>query len=117
MLKRRILQNYNRPRADMVVYLIQRPVIRKIEHAYSNLFKGITKPHWWSEMIKIWKKAKSTGINVQYETNQERLICYCHSFINSPHQICKHLVKSRPLSHYRDINRNRKPPFLVIRRQ
>lgn len=52
LMKRGALQNYNRPRADLLVYLIDRIVLPKLGADFTNLLNGNTKPLWWNDFIK-----------------------------------------------------------------
>lgn len=53
--------------------------------------------------------------NHVYITNSEYWVCSCLAFARSPFQICKHLVRNMEAPTYRDVERFRKPPFLLFR--
>ena len=46
MIKRGILQNYNRPGVDIVVFVIERKLLRKIKCDMDLLLRGREKPNW-----------------------------------------------------------------------
>lgn len=45
VLKRSLLQNYNRPRVDMLVFVIEKVLLPKIELEMKQLILGTRKPH------------------------------------------------------------------------
>ena len=116
LLKRRYLLFHNRPRVDFVVYIMEKQLLPSFRNELFNLKNGRKKPTWWKEFVRDWNKARETEINRLYSTNYDTWTCSCPSFLQSRFLICKHLVLGRPLPEYRNVIRNRKPPFITFRR-
>lgn len=116
MLKRGVLLKHNRPRIDLVVFLLDTEVIPGIKMDMDLLLKGTTKPKWYTAFSRIWRKAKDATSNHVYFTDKERWTCSCMAFLRSPFNICKNLICDSPVPPYRDLYWRRSPPFLIIKR-
>ena len=115
-IKRHFLSHFNRPRIDFLLFIIGTRLLPKVRQDFSKLLIGTEKPFWWWEFSRAWRSASSRPINGIYTTNQSQWICSCPAFQSSKFLICKHLVQNLPCPAYRDLVRNRSPPFLEIKR-
>ena len=115
LVKRHYLLHHNRPRVDFVLYILENRLIPKVEADYSLLIRGLKKPRWWRDFTKEWMQAKSRPIEGNYSTNAGTWTCSCPAYRRSRFCFCKHLIANMECPAYRELVRNRHPPFLQFR--
>lgn len=116
VLKRLYLLPYNRPRADLVLHVIDTKVMPKFTSDYQLMMSERKKPSWWRTFVHTWNKCAETPIRGTYEIDRVNWTCSCPAYLRNPFLLCKHLVQGTDLPAYRDLIR-RHPPFLEIRRE
>lgn len=117
MMKRSLLQCYNRPRVDMLLHIIERSLLPKIRIEFGLIFEGSKKPYWWKSFVAEWKRCLGTLVQHVYKTDFEAWTCTCPAYRRSPFLLCKHLVRNQPCPYFRDVCRYRQPPFMVFCRR
>ena len=116
LIKRVYLVHNNRPRVDFIIYVLQEQLLPRVRRDHKMLLTGAKKPRWWFDFVSEWKKASSKTINDIYLTSNECWRCSCPAFLTGRFFFCKHLVRGRSPPEYRELIRNRAPPFLEFRR-
>ncbi|CAG8853559.1 23818_t:CDS:2, partial [Gigaspora margarita] len=108
---------FNRPRLDVLCYVIINKMLPKLLHRYNLLVTGRIQPSWRKDFKHEWKQLLFRKINDsnKYLTAHDRWICSCQSFLKSRFSLCKHLVV--PLgdmenSFFNTVQRNNKYPFI-----
>ena len=131
-IKHDYLHRFNRPRIDLVVWVLtQRVIPDAITRMGKLLDKGnLTVMASWRKAFKReWKKLATrecdTNWLVKYHTNPQSWVCACSAFLESRFLICKHLVRCfepivDPVDFFSRVRRQRITPFwthqqLVIR--
>lgn len=117
LLKRLYLLPYNRPRVDLLLYVLDSKLLSKYTSDYHLLMNGRKKPSWWREFVEEWKRCATTTIRGIYIVDKDTWTCSCPAYLRSPFLLCKHLVAGADVPVYRDIIRRRHPPFLEIQRE
>ena len=123
-IKHDFLHRFNRPRVDLVVWIL---VTRVIPDAITRM-RAITSSNHrlaraaWRKGFKTqWKSLQGKIINPdsirRYHTDPIKWICACEAFLESRFFICKHLLQclapfDRPMDFFRSVQRRRTWPFL-----
>ncbi|KAI0994209.1 hypothetical protein K3495_g13973, partial [Podosphaera aphanis] len=122
-VKHSYLHDYNRPRIDLVAYII---LSRLIPDTYDKLQILLSKDlrrgtmSWRLAFKQMWQKLESEqcppALFSEYATNPHSWTCACFPFANSRFLLCKHLVASvQPIkdrwTFFRTIKRQRTCPF------
>ena len=113
LLKRHQLRNFNRPRSDLLIYLMEGKVLPKYEENFSLLISGRSKPVWWCRFTSSWMREAAAEIRNSYEVDHETWICQCSAYKNNEFLLCKHLVKGKTMPNYRELGRINRPPFII----
>jgi len=116
MLKRLYLLPYNRPRVDLLLYVLENQIMPKFTMEYVLLKSGSKKPNWWKSFSAEWRQLQSRTSSGAYVARSGDWLCTCQYFIRSSNFVCKHVIAGKPLPAYRDIIRRRSPPFISIQR-
>ena len=98
-LKHDYLHRFNRPRVDLVVWILTSRVIPDAVHRMEAILIGqfrVFKARWREEFKKTWKRAASKAVNPEklkkHHTNPVNWTCACKSFLFSRFLLCKHIV-------------------------
>ena len=122
-VKHDYLARFNRPRVDLVVWVLLSQVIRDSVDRLDNLLTPELREggaSWRKKFKSTWKWLENAEVDpgsiTRYHTDPFRFVCACPSFLQSRFLICKHLVFCfNPIedraSFYYDISRHRRPPF------
>ena len=111
VLKRHYLRNYNRPRSELLVYLIDKKIIPKHEGKLEILLFGRSKLVWWYRFVSCWKREANREMPHDHIADHERWICQCPAYKYIEFMFCKHLVKGKTLPNYRELGRLGQPLF------
>ena len=114
VLKRRYLLLHNRPRIDLVLFIISQQLIPRLTMDFDSLLSGLTKPSWWVRFTSIWKKMASSEILGGYKTDRVAWTCSCPGFIGNEFMLCKHLICGSNVPAYKNLSRLSFPPFLSL---
>lgn len=133
-LKHDYLHKFNRPRIDLVVWILLQKAIPDslirmralLNCDHRRVDASWRKASWRKAFKREWKKltVRSQTLNPesiqQYSVNPAQWSCGCPYFINSRFLICKHLVScyepiSDPIRFFREVRRQRVPPFWTDR--
>ena len=125
-LKHDYLHRFNRPRVDLVVWVL---LTRVIPNSLVRMRTLLTKDHrqaiasWRKSFKREWKKLTIRTEEIvepvqRYHTNPVHWTCGCPYFINSRFLLCKHLIFlhepiSNPLQFFREVRRQRSAPFWI----
>ncbi|CAG8693352.1 12159_t:CDS:2, partial [Ambispora leptoticha] len=122
ILKRDFLYKFNRPRLDILCYVITNRMLPKLMHRYDLLVAERIRPSWQKDFANEWKRLASREIknSNKYLTDYTHWICSCPMFLKNRFALCKHLVS--PLgnmehSFFNKVQRNNKYPFLYEAKQ
>jgi MULE transposase domain len=98
-LKHDYLHRFNRPRVDLVVWILISRVIPDAVHRMEAILKGqfrVFKARWREAFKKQWKREASKTVDAEklkeYHTNPVKWVCACKSFLQSRFLLCKHIV-------------------------
>ena len=115
LVKRQYLIHNNRPRIDFVLFILEQRLMPKIQADYTLLLRALKKPRWWKDFVREWDQAKRRPIEGSYRTNAGTWTCSCPYYLRSRFLFCKHLMSNMDCPSYRELVRNRHPPFLQFR--
>lgn len=120
-IKHDYLHRFNRPRIDLVVWIL---LTRSIPDSLARMHALLKQDHrraiasWRKAFKREWKKLASRTVDDfrRYHTDPAQWSCGCPYFLNSRFLICKHIVScyepvTDPINFYRGIQRQRVPPF------
>ena len=122
-VKHDYLHRFNRPRIDLVVWIL---VTRIMSDAVNRMNFVLAGNHrqasasWRKDFRKIWKQLRSRAVEAEslnlYHTDAARWVCACPAFLNSRFLVCKHILQcfepvSKPADFYTTITRHRTYPF------
>jgi hypothetical protein len=127
-IKHDYLHRFNRPRIDLVVWVLLSRAIpnslvrmralldqdhRRAMASWRKAFK-----HEWNNKKLIPRSNAIEDPTQRYHTNPARWSCGCPHFVNSRFLICKHILFfyepiSDPVRFFREVRRQRSPPFWV----
>ena len=93
-LKRDCFYKFNRPRLDLVCFILISQIIPGQIQRYNLLINGRKLSPWRKDIKLEWKKAalKQVINKDKYFVDYNRWICSCASILKSRFFICKHLV-------------------------
>ncbi|KAA8643863.1 uncharacterized protein ATNIH1004_010638 [Aspergillus tanneri] len=98
-LKHDYLHRFNRPRVDLVVWVLTSRVLPDAVHRMKAISSGqfrIFKARWRDAFKKQWRKEACKTVDPdklkEYHTNPVNWVCACKSFLHSRFLICKHIV-------------------------
>ena len=122
-LKHDYLHKFNRPRIDLVVWVL---LTKAIPDSLVRMRALLSQDHrqaiasWRKAFKREWKKLtiRSEVIEDPIHTNPVHWTCGCPYFINSRFLICKHLLFFyepilNPVRFFREVRRQRFPPFWI----
>ena len=125
-LKHDYLHKFNRPRIDLVVWVL---LTRAIPDSLVRMRALLSQDHrraiasWRKAFKREWKKLTIRSEVIEdpiqrYHTNPAQWTCACPIFINSRFLICKHLLFFYepildPVRFFREVKRQRFPPFWI----
>jgi len=124
-LKHDYLHRFNRPRIDLLVWvLLSRSIPVSLTRMQGILSQDPRQPvaSWRKAFKQQWKRLTIRSQSVEdprrYHANPVQWACGCPRFINSRFLICKHLVSCYepivdPIPFFRQVRRQRSPPFWV----
>lgn len=121
ILKHNYLHRFNRPRVDLVVWILITLVIPDAIHKISAILSGnsrVFKVRWRADFKKHWRanaKKEVDPENVEkYHTNPVSWVCGCRAFLFDRILTCKHLIHcfEPPNPEFFDaVKRYTTPPF------
>ena len=124
-VKHDFLHRFNRPRIDLVVWILTSRVVpaalARLKAIQTRNYRMATSS-WRKDFKKEWKELSNRIVEEQsyrqHHTDPQKWVCGCESFIGSRFLICKHLVHCfepvpRPLEFFQDIRRRRSSPYWV----
>ncbi|KAK9443862.1 ATP-dependent DNA helicase PIF1, partial [Metarhizium brunneum] len=98
-LKHDYLHRFNRPRVDLVVWILTSRVLPDAVHRMTAISNGqfrIFKARWREAFKKQWRREACKTVHPdklkEYHTNPVNWVCSCKSFLHSRFLICKHVV-------------------------
>jgi hypothetical protein len=98
-LKHDYLHRFNRPRVDLVVWILTSRVLPDAVHRMTAISRGqfrIFKGRWREAFKKQWRKESCKAVDPEklkeYHTNPVNWVCACKSFLHSRFLLCKHIV-------------------------
>ncbi|KAJ6018382.1 ATP-dependent DNA helicase PIF1 [Penicillium canescens] len=98
-LKHDYLHRFNRPRVDLVVWVLASRVLPDAIHRMKAISSGqfrIFKARWREAFKKQWRREASKTVDPdklkEYHTSPVNWVCSCKSFLHSRFLICKHIV-------------------------
>lgn len=129
--KHDFLHDYNRPRIDLVVWIL---VSRLLPSEIMNMNNILTKnhrmyvAHWRTAFKKEWQQLEQRPVQPEvlgdYRTDLGRGTCGCPRFRDSRFLICKHIIylhnlqnQNNPRDQYgyfRNVRRIADPPFWIL---
>ena len=119
VIKRHYLMLHNRPRLDLVVYILAKRLMPKFEDDLRLLREGTKVPGWYKYFKKVWSTCVESHVNNNYETDIVNWHCTCKAYLLNRFFLCKHLVQKyaaiNRAPEYREITRNRSAPFYEFR--
>jgi hypothetical protein len=124
-IKHDYLHRFNRPRIDLVVWVLTSRVIPngldRMEAIRNGDYRKAT-ASWRKTFKKQWKQLQGREIEPQsihrYHTNPAMWTCACDAFLLSRFLICKHIVHcygsiTDPIKFFSGLRRQRSSPFWV----
>ena len=123
-LKHQYLHNFNRPRIDLVSWILTSRVIPEAMYrwqALANSNDDRNKAGWRKAFKFEWNKLRKTGCErekqTKYQTDPNIWVCGCEYYLTRRFLLCKHLVHAcQPLTNnvefFSDVRRRRTAPFL-----
>lgn len=123
-IKHDYLHRHNRPRVDLVLWVLTTRVIPDAIRKMTGLLQGVRRmafASWRKAFKRDWKQLESRIIASdwnQYHTNPVKWTCACDYFLQSRFLICKHIIScfqpiADPWSFIGTVRRRRSPPFWV----
>lgn len=98
-VKHDYLHRFNRPRIDLVVWILLTRVIRDSIYRLDSLLNPQRREGaatWRKTFKSTWKKLEAAEVepaNIdKYHTDPFRFVCACPAFLESRFMVCKHLV-------------------------
>jgi hypothetical protein len=122
-IKHDYLHRFNRPRIDLVIWVL---LSRLIPSATRRMRALLEYDHrqamasWRKDFKSEWKMMNGRlpePVRIHhYYTDPVRWTCACHSFLNSRFLVCKHILScyepiSDRIDFFRSVQRRREPPF------
>ena len=98
-LKHDYLHRFNRPRVDLVVWILTSRVLPDAVHRMRAISRGefrIFKARWREAFKRQWRKESCKAVDPEklreYHTDPVNWVCACKSFLLSRFLLCKHVV-------------------------
>ncbi|KAL3689617.1 hypothetical protein R1sor_015926 [Riccia sorocarpa] len=121
-IKHDYLNSLNRPRLDILVYLLAKKVLGDVEISLNQFQKGREFPTWWVKFRRQWVKLaeREPAARGYYVTDVSAWTYSCLAFVSAKYLICKHLVLgyttgvSAEVLVYLQTYRRFEPPFYVF---
>ena len=98
----------------MLVYSIDRKLVKKVSTDFASLVNEQLKRNWWKQFVANWKEACYADVHSTYITDATNWICSCPTYLRNELLICKHLVSGMQVPKYRELCRYTKPLFLCV---
>ncbi|RDH27526.1 hypothetical protein BDQ94DRAFT_184479 [Aspergillus welwitschiae] len=99
-LKHDYLHRFNRPRVDLVVWVLTSRVLPDAVHRMTAISSGqfrVFKARWREAFKKQWRRESCKAVHLdklkEYHTNPANWVCACKSFLHSRFLLCKHIVR------------------------
>lgn len=124
-IKHDYLHRFNRPRIDLVLWILTSRVIPDAINRINSIRGGDYRKgtaSWRKAYKKQWKKLANREVEVEniqkYHTNPARWTCACDAFLESRFLICKHILYcympiKDPIAFFYSVQRQRISPFWV----
>ncbi|KAI0993378.1 hypothetical protein K3495_g14806, partial [Podosphaera aphanis] len=124
-IKHDFLHRFNRPRIDMVIWILtSRSIPLGLERMKAIQVGDQRRAlvSWRKVFKRNWKELKSHAMNPQslqkYHTDAAKLTCACDNFLQSRFLLCKHIVScfdspKDPVAFFSEIRRQRTHTFWV----
>lgn len=124
-IKHDYLHHFNRPRIDLVIWVLTSQVIPQGLDRMEAIRKGDHRKataSWRKAFKKQWKQLQNQEIKSQsiqkYHTNPTMWTCACEAFLLSRFLICKHIIHcydsiTDPVKFFTRVRRQRSGPFWV----
>jgi hypothetical protein len=133
-LKHDYLHRFNRPRIDLVIWVLISRVIPNALDRLEAIKNGDSRKvtaSWRKAFKKQWKQLQSQPVEPtsiqRYQTNPTKWACACDAFLLSRFLICKHIIHcydsiADPAKFFSKVRRQRSSPFwldkqLVLREE
>jgi MULE transposase domain len=118
LIKRDYLYTFNKPRVDLLVWVLLSRLIPRCLAKYRQVFCSRQRASWREDFKKIWRgcKNRARNDNTTYLTNTTTWTCSCPAYLLNRFLLCKHLIQSiRPVTpnFFLETKRQRSPPFWV----
>lgn len=125
VVKHDFLHRFNRPRIDLVCWiLVSRLVPRALDRMTALLKKNHrkAKASWRKDFKQQWRRMRSSRVETQsllkYHTDPVKWTCACNSFLLSRFLLCKHILfcfedLPDPARFFLEVRRQRRYPFWV----
>ena len=122
-LKHDYLHRFNRPRIDLVTWILAKRVIPEATEKMKGLIEGnhrMATAAWRKPFKRQWKALQDKEVNpdslLRYYTAPMKWVCACEAFLESRFLLCKHLTHclerfSNPSAFFREVRRRRTSPF------
>ena len=122
-LKHDYLHRFNRPRIDLVTWILAKRVIPEATEKMKGLIEGnhrMATAAWRKPFKRQWKVLQNKEVNpdslLRYHTAPMKWVCACEAFLESRFLLCKHLKHclerfSNPSAFFREVRRRRTSPF------
>lgn len=127
-LKHDYLHRFNRPRVDLVLWILLSRVLPDSVYRMNEILEGgsrCVEASWRKVFKRQWKASQKQVVDERsirlYHTNPTQWTCACESFLLSRFMFCKHLVHCftkvpvgpQSFELFSRIRRQRAPPFWV----
>ena len=122
-IKHDFLHRFNRPRIDLVLWILISRVIPSALVRLRALRAGnhrTATSSWRKDFKRQWTELSNRRVEeqsfLQYHTNPQKWVCGCDFFVESRFLICKHIVHCfepvrRPLEFFHNVRRQRSSPY------
>lgn len=122
-IKHDYLHRFNRPRIDLVIWILLSRIIPDCINRMDALIEGNHRKvsaSWRKAFKKQWKDAATKEVPIdnikKYHTDPFRWTCACDAFLESRFLICKHIISchqsiQNPLTFFQNIRRRTTSPF------
>lgn len=122
-VKHDYLHRFNRPRIDLVIWILMSRLIPDAVNRMEALVEGNNRQaiaSWRKCFKRQWKDLTTREVQIQsidkYHTNPYKWTCACPAFLESRFLVCKHLLHCHerieaPIAFFPTIRRHRVSPF------
>lgn len=102
--RRCFLLQFNRLRADLLIHIIVRKLVPKMQNDFEAYKVGRRKPAWFKSFVLERKRCcNSKNCRFSYNTNGKIFICSYPAWQRAQFCLCKHLVDERPCPTYKEL--------------